>query len=144
MSVGPAGFTGIYVNVTIPNNGSVCVDEYRANVSGIQVEQTSLSLAVADARQTVYSFRFSADLCRELTTGLFATAHAVSSGLSGPSMTVMGPVDTLNRTSKPINTTHYYILNVLCKTDLIVGAFTTQIFTASGIRLTFINDVSKL
>ena len=106
MSVGPASFTGIYVNVTIPNNGSVCVDEYRANISGIPVIQTSLSLAVTDARQTVYSFRFSADLCRELTTSLLATAHAVSSGLSGPSMTVIGPIDTLNRTSKPANTAY--------------------------------------
>ena len=107
MSVGPSGFTGIYVNVTIPNNGSICVNEYRANISGIQTEQTSLSLAVADARQTVYSFRFSADLCRELTTGLFATASAVSSGVSGPSVTVMGPVDTLNRTSKLVNATQW-------------------------------------
>ena len=101
MSVSPAGFTGIFVTVTIPNEGSICVDEYRANISGIQAEQTSLSLAVTDARQTVYWFRFAADLCRELTTGLFATAHAVSNGASGPSLTVMGPVDTLNRTSKP-------------------------------------------
>ena len=101
VSVSPTGFTGIYVNVTIPNERSVCVDEYRANISGIQAGQTSLSLAVTDARQTVYRFRFAADLCWELTTGLFATAHAVSNGVSGPSMTVMGPVDTLNRTSKP-------------------------------------------
>ena len=77
------------------------MDEYRANISGIQAGQTSLSLAVTDARQMmVYRFRFPADLCRELTTGLFATAHAVSSGASGTPMTVMGPVDTLNRTSK--------------------------------------------
>ena len=101
VSVSPDGFTGIYVNVSVPNVGSICVNEYRANISGIQTGQASLSLAVTDARQTVYWFRFEADLCRELTTGLFATAHAVSNGVNGPSMTVMGPVDTLNRTSKP-------------------------------------------
>ena len=103
MSVSPAGFTGIYVDVTIPSEGSICVDEYRANISGIQVGQTSLSLAVTDARQRVYRFRFAADLCQELMTGLFATAHAVSNGVNGPSMTVRGPVDTLNRTGKSIN-----------------------------------------
>ena len=56
------------------------MDKYWANISGIQAGQTSLSLAVTDVRQMVYRFRFPADLCRELTTGLFATAHAVSSG----------------------------------------------------------------
>ena len=98
--MGPAGFTGINVNVTIPNEGSVCVDEYRANISGIQAVQTSLRQVVTDSRQRVYTFRFAADLCRESTTGLFATAHTLSNGAIGPSLTVMGPVDTLNRTSK--------------------------------------------
>ena len=103
VTVRPDGFTGIFVDITIPNEGSVCVDEYRANISGIQTRDSSLSLVVTNTLQTVYRFRFTADLCRELTTGLFATAHAVTNGVIGPSMTVMGPVDTLNRSSEPKN-----------------------------------------
>ena len=98
--MGPAGFTGVYVNVTIPNVGSMCVDEYRANISGIQAVQTSLRQVVTDSLQRMYTFRFAADLCREVTTGLFATAHTLSDGAIGPSLTVMGPADMLNRTSE--------------------------------------------
>ena len=103
ISIGPAGFTGIYVNITIyQNEGSLCVDEYTANISGIETGVSNVSLVVLDVRQTVYSFLFPAELCRDLITGtgVYATAHAVTNGMSGPTFTVPGPVDTLNRTSK--------------------------------------------
>ena len=45
-------------------------------------------------------FLFPAELCRDLITGVYATAHAVTNGMSGPTLTVPGPADTLNRTSK--------------------------------------------
>ena len=97
ISVGPAGFTGIYVNVTIPNNGSICVDEYRASISGIPTSMSSLTQVVNDVMQTVYRFRFPVDLCSDLLTGVRATALALTDGMSGPSLTVEAPMDTLNR-----------------------------------------------
>ena len=97
MIVGPAGFTGIYVNVTIPNDGSVCVDEYQASISGIPTSMSSLTQLVTDVTQTVYSFRFPVDLCSDMLMGVSATALAITDDLSGPSLTVEGPRDTLNR-----------------------------------------------
>ena len=101
ISIGPAGFTGIYVNITIyQNEGSLCFDEYRANISGIETGVSNLSLVVLDVCQIVYSFLFPTELCRDLITGVYATALAVTNGMSRPTLTVPGPVDTLNRTSK--------------------------------------------
>lgn len=97
ISVAPAGFTGIYVNVTIPSNGSICVDEYQTNISGIPTGMSSLTQVVTDITQTVYEFRFPVDLCSDLLTGVRATALAVTDGVSGPSLTVEAPTDTLNR-----------------------------------------------
>ena len=97
ISIGPAGFTGIYVNVTIPNNGSICVDEYRASISGIPTSMSTLTQVVTDVTQTVYKFRFPVDLCSDLLTGVRATALAITDGMSGPSLTVEAPTDTLNR-----------------------------------------------
>ena len=69
ISIGPAGFTGIYVNIMIyQNEGSLCVDEYRVNISGIEIGVSNLSLVVFDVRQTVYCFLFPAELCRDLIT----------------------------------------------------------------------------
>jgi hypothetical protein len=97
ISLDPAGFTGIYVNVTIPNNGSICVDEYRASISGIPTGISSLTQVVTDVAQTVYRFRFEVDLCSDLLTGVRATALAITDGVTGPSLTVEAPTDTLNR-----------------------------------------------
>ena len=55
ISIGPAGFTGIYVNITIyQNEGSLCIDEYRASISGIETGVSNLSLVDLDVCQTVY------------------------------------------------------------------------------------------
>ena len=100
ISVGPAGFTGIYINVTIPKDGSICVDEYRASISGIPTSESTLTQMVTDVTQNVYSFRFPVDLCSDLLTGVSATALAITDGLSGPSLMVEAPTDTLNRSGK--------------------------------------------
>ena len=97
ISVVPAGFTSIYVNVTIPNNGSICVDEYQISISGIRTSMSSLTQVVTDVTQTVYRFHFPVDLCSDLLTGVRATALAITDGASGPSLTVEVPTDTLNR-----------------------------------------------
>ena len=97
ISLAPAGFTGIYINVTIPNNGSICVDEYRTSISGIHTNMSSLTQMVTDVTQTVYRFHFPVDLCSDLLTGVRATAVAITDGVSGPSLTVEAPTDTLNR-----------------------------------------------
>ena len=97
MTLGPAGFTAIYVNITIPNDGSVCVDEYRASISGIPTSISTLTQVAVDVTQTVYSFRFPVDLCSNLLTGVSAIAFAITDGNSGPSMVVEAPRDTLNR-----------------------------------------------
>lgn len=100
VSVGPAGFTGIYVNVTIPNDGSICVDEYRASISGIPTSMPTLTQTVTNVTQTVYRFRFPVDLCSNLLTGVSATALAITDGLNGPSLMIEAPTDTLNRSGK--------------------------------------------
>ena len=97
ISIGPAGFTSIYVNVTIPNNGSICVDEYQASISGIPTSMSSLTQVVTDVTQSVYKFHFPVDLCTDLLTGVRATALAITDGISGPALTVQAPTDTLNR-----------------------------------------------
>ena len=81
---------------------------------------------------------------------MYATAHAVTNGMSGPTLTVPDPADTLNRNNKfdfcaksYIVIEYMYICILLKHADLILTTFTTQLFTASGIMLAFMNDVSK-
>ena len=95
------GFSGLQVNVTIPNDmTSICVDRYRASVEGIQTEP-SLSQRVLDARETVYTFRFPVDLCRDmLSPAITVSAAAITNGVIGPSITGQGPIDNLNRSGK--------------------------------------------
>ena len=102
VSVGPAGFTGIYVNITIPNDGSICVDEYRASISGIPTSVSTLTQTVTDVTQIVYRFHFPVDLCSNLLTGVSATALAITDSLSGPSLMTEAPTDTLNRSGRHI------------------------------------------
>ena len=167
MSVGPAGLTGIYVNVTIPNEGSVCVDEYRASISGIPTSMSTLTKVVTSVTQRVYSFRFPVDLCSELLTGVSATANAITGDISGPSLTVEPSADTVNRSGiyfaeaifafegcnlrdctitcqfMTINPTRYNCMR-LFMLDLINSVFTSQMFTSSGTQFMLINDVSHM
>lgn len=128
---------------------SICVDRYRASVEGIQTRQT-LSQRVLDASETVYTFRFPVDLCRDmLSPAITVSAAAITDGVVGPSITGQGPVDNLNRSGKQ-NTVKIVTVkehNSIAETchnhfaDLIRAVFPSQLFTADGIRLTLINDV---
>ena len=94
------GVTGLRVNVTIPEVNSICVDEFRAYVEGIETVPT-LTTSVVDASNVEYSFRFPVDLCRVmLSPQINLAASAVTNGVSGPNITGQGPVDMVDRTSK--------------------------------------------
>ena len=101
ITAGADGFTGLQVNVTIPDDmTSVCVDRYRAFVEGIQTVPT-LTQRVLDASETVYTFRFPVDLCRDvLSPAIRVSAAAITNGVVGPNITRQGPVDNLNRSGE--------------------------------------------
>ena len=103
IAVGGEGLTGLQANITIPNQGSICVDQYRAYASGIEIENSVplQTLTVVDSSVTMYSFRFPVDLCRnQLSSVISVNAHAITNGVSGPNITGRGPIDNLDRTSK--------------------------------------------
>ena len=100
ITAGSEGFTALQVTVSIPEENSICVDEYRAYVEGIDTVPT-LTQTVTDASDTVYSFRFPVDLCRHmLSPAIRLSAVAITNGVSGPNGTGQGPIDNLDRTGK--------------------------------------------
>ena len=98
LSTHPVGLSGILVNVTIPLYGGICIDEYKVTLGRYQNPLT-LHQTVTNANQTMYSFYFSVDLCRQNLTGVNFTVVAITNGVEGDEL-ISEAMDTLERSSK--------------------------------------------
>ena len=113
-SINAVSFTGLRINVTVSEYGSVCVDEYKTVIGGTMTPALSISqtVTVVNPRQGTYSFDFNVDTCREVLKSAYATVVASTNGDDGA-----------NSTENVTN-----ILN-----NVVV---TSQLFITTGIRIT--------
>jgi hypothetical protein len=102
--ISPQGLTTLTVDMTVPNTGEICVDNYKITLTedGIGGMRLSQDQVVTDATQRLYHFEFEdlvIDLCRELQPSYTATATAVTNGIEEATATFSTPVN-VDKTSK--------------------------------------------
>lgn len=78
--------TRVIVQFTTPLHGSLCVDEYRVFLNRSQNQLNMFSQSVENTSQTVYTFDFATDLCRE--QDIIINAVAITNGIEGMRTTV--------------------------------------------------------
>ena len=120
VSITPTGFSGLSVNITIPDFDSVCVDEYQTIIDGGLTQSIRLSQAVIETRLQSYTFDFTVETCRDVLIDTFVTVVAITNGLKGVNVTKK-IVDNLNRVT-----------------------VTSQTFSSAGLRITLIWKVCQL
>ena len=102
VTISPQGLTSLTVDMTVPNTGEICVDNYRATImeEGVGGMRLSREQVVTDATQNLYKFEFSElDLCGEMRPSYTATATAVTNGVEGATATFSTAVN-VDTTSK--------------------------------------------
>ena len=87
ISIIPTGFSGLSVNITVPDIGSVCVDEYQAIIDGGLTPNASLIQAVIETSVQSYTFDFTMETCREVLMDAFVTVVAITNGMKGVNVT---------------------------------------------------------
>lgn len=116
--------TGLGINFSIPEYGSVCVDEYRVSINASETQTPgnltlNRTLSVANVSQRVYTQSFAVEaLCRNVLMNAYITALAVTNGLKGAS-TSKNVIDSVHRVT-----------------------LTSQMFTRSGMINVFIFQVN--
>lgn len=92
ITISPQGLTTLNVDMTVPNTGAICVDNYTVSLTEEGTQSGGMRLSqeqdVTDATQSLYRFQFSGlDLCREMQPSYTATATAVTNGVEGATAT---------------------------------------------------------
>lgn len=114
---------GLAINFSIPDYGSVCVDEYRVSINASETQTPNSltldrTLSVANVSQRVFTQNFAVEvLCRNVLMNAYITALAVTNGLKGAS-TSKNLTDSVHRVT-----------------------LTSQVFTRSGMINVFIFQV---
>lgn len=92
----------LLVAITTPTYGSVCVDEYKVNISSESTEISSLSLnqklVVSNSSQLLYNFNFTTEITLDMLISINAsiTSVAITNGMEGDIATE-ALIDVLNR-----------------------------------------------